>query len=86
MVNKAYSKIKEVIVQGKPILSKGESYRGANVFPICAILRIGMLLRDSEIAREIRIQLLNIEEAVTDEQRTIAIDHALDFKKFHIPY
>lgn len=40
--------------------------RGLKVFPRRAILRIGMLLRDSEIAKEIRTQLLNIEEKTSD--------------------
>ena len=41
--------------------------RGINVFPRRAILRIGMLLRDSNIAKEVRNQLLNIEEKSTPE-------------------
>lgn len=41
--------------------------RGLKIFPRRAILRIGMLLRDSEIAKEVRTQLLNIEEKVTPE-------------------
>jgi hypothetical protein len=39
-----------------------------------AILRIAMLLRDSEIAQEVRTQLLNTFEHSTDEQRTADID------------
>ncbi len=35
-----------------------------------AILRIGMLLRDSEVAKEIRTQLLNIEEKTSVETKT----------------
>ncbi len=46
----------------------------SNVFlPRRAILRIGMLLRDSEIAKEIRTQLLNIEEKATPEVKTADI-------------
>lgn len=41
--------------------------RGLKVFPRRAILRVGMLLRDSVIAREVRTQLLNIEEKSSDE-------------------
>lgn len=41
--------------------------RGQKVFPRRAILRVGMLLRDSVIAREVRTQLLNIEEKSSDE-------------------
>jgi hypothetical protein len=43
---------------------------GIGLFTRRAILRVGMLLRDSEIA-EVRTQLLNIEKKVTVEQ-TIA--------------
>lgn len=39
-----------------------------------AVLRIGMLLRDSEVAKEVRTQLLNTFEAATPEQRVEAID------------
>ena len=41
--------------------------RGIRVFPRRAILRVGMLLRDSVIAKEVRTQLLNIEEKSSDE-------------------
>lgn len=47
-------------VKGKVILhfKNGENFefpnRGAKVFPRRAILRIGMLLRDSEVAKEVR--------------------------------
>lgn len=37
-------------------------YSTVGLYPKRAILRIGMLLRDSEVAREVRTQLLNIEE------------------------
>lgn len=41
--------------------------RGLKVFPRRAILRVGMLLRDSVVAKEVRTQLLNIEEKTSDE-------------------
>ena len=41
--------------------------RGLKVFPRRAILRVGMLLRDSVIAKEVRTQLLNIEEKSFNE-------------------
>ena len=41
--------------------------KGNNIFPRRAILRVGMLLRDSIVAKEVRTQLLNIEEKVSDE-------------------
>ncbi|WP_235708884.1 hypothetical protein [Bacillus mycoides] len=44
----------------------GEEYTYSNnkngLFPKKAILRVGMLLRDSEVAKEVRAQLLNTEE------------------------
>ncbi|PGS91872.1 hypothetical protein [Bacillus cereus] len=59
-----YSEIKDkVTLHRVTLLENGVSYRGTNVFPKRAILRIGMLLRDSEIAKQVRTQLLNIEEA-----------------------
>ncbi|MDA1836488.1 phage antirepressor KilAC domain-containing protein [Bacillus cereus group sp. BY17LC] len=74
VVHKKYSEIKEVTVQDELLLSSGVSYRGTYIFPKRAILRVGMLLRDSDIAKEIRTQLLNIEEHATNEQRTQEID------------
>lgn len=47
---------------------------GINLFSKRAVLRIGMLLRDSEIACEVRTQLLNTFEHSTVEQRTADID------------
>lgn len=47
---------------------------GLKVFPRRAILRVGMLLRDSVIAKEVRTQLLNIEEKTSDETKTHDID------------
>lgn len=47
---------------------------GLKVFPRRAILRIGMLLRDSAIAKEVRTQLLNIEEKTSDEVKTYDIN------------
>lgn len=44
------------------------------MIPRRAILRIGMLLRDSEVAKEIRTQLLNIEEKTSVETKTHDID------------
>lgn len=43
--------------------------RGIRMFSKRAILRIGMLLRDSKIAQEVRTQLLNTFEQTTNEQK-----------------
>lgn len=57
--------------------------RGIRCFSKRAVLRIGMLLRDSEIAKEVRTQLLNIFEHSTDEQKTIEINNEQElFMKF----
>lgn len=47
-----------------------------NVIPRKAILNIGMLLRDSEIAKQVRTYLLNVEEIAPKEHRLNAIDKA----------
>lgn len=55
------------------LFENGETFdypnRGLKVFPRRAILRVGMLLRDSRVAKEIRTQLLNIEEKVSEETK-----------------
>lgn len=51
--------------------------RGIRCFSQRAILRIGMLLRDSKIAQEVRTQLLNTVEKATVEQKTSDIDEEL---------
>lgn len=48
--------------------------RGLKVFPRRAILRVGMLLRDSVIAKEVRTQLLNIEEKTSDDIKISSIN------------
>lgn len=48
--------------------------RGIRMFSRRAILRIGMLLRDSDVAKEVRTQLLNVEELATAEQKTVMIN------------
>lgn len=48
--------------------------RGIKCFPKRAVLRMGMLLRDSRVAKEIRTQLLNTFEHTTEKQRTADID------------
>ena len=48
--------------------------RGIRCFSKRAILRIGMLLRDSNIAKEVRTQILNAFEKTSDEQKTFDIN------------
>ena len=55
--------------------------RAGWMFPKRAILRVGMLLRDSEIAKEVRTQLLNIEETVAPLVKVQAINDELGLIK-----
>lgn len=48
--------------------------RGIRCFPRRAILRMGMLLRDSKVVKEVRTQLLNIEEKADTSIKTQDID------------
>ncbi|SCC21487.1 hypothetical protein [Bacillus mycoides] len=53
-------------------------YTNLGLYTKRAILRVGMLLRDSEIAKEVRTQLLNIEEHTTTEVKSYEIDHEME--------
>lgn len=76
LVKLSFPNIKEEVkTDNLALLSNGVSYRGANVFTRRAILRVGMLLRDSEIAKEVRTQLLNIEEKAEEHTKVADIDH-----------
>lgn len=50
------------------------AYKSNLLFSRRAVLRVGMLLQDSEIAREVRTQLLNIEETAPKEKKIEAIE------------
>ncbi|WP_144561532.1 ORF6N domain-containing protein [Bacillus mycoides] len=56
------------------------SFAKTNLFPRRAILRIGMLLRDSEVAKGVRTQLLNIEEKATSEAKVTDIDEEIQLQ------
>ena len=55
--------------------------RGIKAFSKRAILRIGMLLRDSEVAKEVRTQLLNTFENSTNEVKVSEINEELAIQK-----
>lgn len=60
------------ILRGKTIVHINNSEvivpnRGLRTFPKRAILRVGMLLRDSHVAKEVRTQLLNIVETAQEK-------------------
>ena len=54
--------------------------RGIKAFSKRAILRIGMLLRDSEVAKEVRTQLLNTFENAPDELKVMCVDEELEIQ------
>lgn len=54
--------------------------RGLKGFPKRAVLRIGMLLRDSKVAKEVRTQLLNTFEEAPAEAKTVNINEELDIQ------
>jgi phage antirepressor YoqD-like protein len=68
---------------------KGRTLKGSNLYnlykfapslallPRRAVLRIGMLLRDSEVAKRVRDYLLSNEELATTEHRQQAVTHNL---------
>ena len=70
-------------MKGKSVFAINENVffevpsRGILCFSQRAILRIGMLLRDSMVAKEIRTQLLNTFENSTEEQKTSSIDEEM---------
>lgn len=51
---------------------------GIVLFPRRAILRVGMLLRDSRVAQEVRTQLLNICDALPAPAQTVEIENEID--------
>ena len=74
---KQYRGYKEIEL-GDGVTMRLPNFGVTNMFPKRAILRIGMLLRDSEVAKEVRTQLLNVFEESSDEQRTVQIDAEME--------
>lgn len=63
----------DIIGSNNNIIASG-SNKGIALFTKRSILRVGMLLRDSEVAQEVRTQLLNIVEEVPKEKQIKHID------------
>ena len=68
-----YSEIKE-LVNTDNMSELKISRQGANVFAKRAVLNVGMLLRDSPVAKELRSQILNTLEVVPDEVKVQEIE------------
>lgn len=73
MKKQSYKEISE-LVNSDNMAQLKISRQGTNLFTKRAVLRIGMLLRDSEVAKEVRTQLLNIVEKVDDKVKVADID------------
>ncbi len=61
--------LKGKLLEATNLSSKIKYARQIAIFPRRAILRVGMLLRDSEVAKQIRTYLLNVEEISSTEQK-----------------
>lgn len=69
----SYGEIKEEL--NSDLMSQLKiSRQGSNIFSYRALLNMGMLLRDSKIAQEVRNQLLNGFEKLTEEQKVYDIN------------
>lgn len=77
VVNKCKSHIEIIVGESVFKVSNCATW----MFPKRAILRVGMLLRDSTVAKEVRTQLLNIEEMVAPEVKVQAINDELSLIK-----
>ncbi|MEE6183991.1 phage antirepressor KilAC domain-containing protein [Bacillus pretiosus] len=76
-----FPQIRELVtVQNEPLHKMGVSYRGCNMFNRRSILRIGMLLKHSEVAKEVRTQLLNIEEKAGEDVKVAEINNELELQ------
>ncbi|MED1621671.1 hypothetical protein [Bacillus pseudomycoides] len=78
-----YNEIKESLdltPNLKEMNALGINRAGTNVFTKRAILRLGMIIRDSEVAKEVRTQLLNIEEHASEEVKTFEINNELQLQ------
>jgi uncharacterized protein (UPF0335 family) len=52
--------------------------KALTIIPRRAVLRIGMLLRDSEVAKQIRSYLLNVESLTSDDIKNQAFDKLIE--------
>lgn len=81
--NKSLKKISTTQGRKSIEMTNGDIFEVANrsngLFTKRSMLRLGMLLRDSEVAKEVRTQLLNIEEHTATEVKTYEIDYEMKF-------
>ncbi len=68
-----YGELKDLLGGDKVSLAE-ISTKGSNIFSSRALLNVGMLLTESKIAKEVRIQLLNGFEQLSTEQKVKEIN------------
>ncbi|MFE6597183.1 hypothetical protein ACFU9O_02590 [Streptomyces albidoflavus] len=61
--------------QGDPLSGRSKSLR---LFTRRTILNVGQLLTESDVARQVRTYLLDVEEAATPEQKVTAVEKATE--------
>jgi phage antirepressor YoqD-like protein len=74
MVFKKYGEIKAEVKTDTLSVLESIPRRGTYIFSKRALLNVGMLLRDSIIARRVRTALLDQQEELTDEQKVKGIN------------
>jgi phage antirepressor YoqD-like protein len=74
MVFKKYGEIKTEVKTDNVSVLENIPRRGTYIFSKRALLNVGMLLRDSVIARRVRAALLDQQEELTDEQKVKGIE------------
>lgn len=74
MVFKKYGEIKTEVKTDNVSVLENIPRRGTYIFSKRALLNVGMLLRDSVVARRVRAALLDQQEELTDEQKVKGID------------
>lgn len=72
------------ILNSENIIIFSGSNKGVALWTPRSILRLGMLLRDSKIAKEVRTQLLNVNEAAKEKDEEIVTQHIDEEKQLLI--
>ena len=78
---KSYLKNNDDIERNRWIYDKIKRSPSLTVFTKQALLRLGMLLRDSEVAKQIRSYLINLESVATESQKEEAANKTPDTTK-----
>ncbi|MDF2885550.1 MAG: hypothetical protein K0R54_6124 [Clostridiaceae bacterium] len=78
LVSLGQTGFKIIFSDGSEVLAPN---RGLRIFPKRAILRVGMLLRDSDVAKEVRTQLLNIVDTAQEELPKEIVTKDIDEEK-----